>query len=152
MNLKTIKDAARAKLHEGMHRPALYLVINPAYVTPVVDPSIPPYVGGTLVPGSSPAEYTYPTKKIREHYSFNALGDMKGTNFSFSERQEVKPKLIFLNTEFPTPPERNAIVVFDENTGYRIDNRLPVDGITTTCECLRLSASEMANLPFPTAV
>jgi hypothetical protein len=149
MGLKDIKDTARGKLHEAMHRPALYLVTNPAYVTPVVDPSIPPYIGGVLVPGSDPAEYTYPTKKIREHYSFTELGDMKGTNFSFAERQETKPRLIFLNSEFATPPERNAIVVFDEDTAYRIDNRLPVDGITTTCECLRLSASELAGLPVP---
>jgi len=137
MAWRDIKAAARATVHSTMQVPALYLVENPAYVTPVIDPDIPQYIE-TLV-------------NVRVHSGEIALGDMKGTNFHFAQREEDNPSIIFLYSEIPAP-ERNALVSVADGEAYRIDHTKPRDNLTITASCLRLSASESAGLPLPVVV
>ncbi len=134
MAWRDIKAAARATVHSTMQVSALYLVENPAYVTPVVDPDIPQYIETPV--------------NVRVHSGEIALGDMKGTNFHFAQREEDNPSIIFLYSEMPAP-ERNALVSVADGEAYRIDHTKPRDNLTITASCLRLSASESAGLPLP---
>lgn len=124
-------------LHQAMQVAALYLVENPLYVTPVVDPDIPRYL-------QTPVD-------VRVHYDFGALGDMKGTNFHFADREEIKPQLFFLFSEMPTP-QRNAIVSVSADEAWRIDHVSPRDGLTIKVEALRLSAAQIAGGVYPVPV
>lgn len=134
MAWRDIKAAARATVHSTMQVPALYLVENPAYVTPVVDPDIPQYLETPV--------------NVRVHSGKIALGDMKGTNFHFAERTEDNPSIIFLYSEMPEP-ERNAIVSVAEGEAYRIDHVEPRDNLTLTAAALRLSVTDATGLPVP---
>lgn len=132
--LREIKARARADLHEAMQVAALYLVENPAYVTPVIDPDIPRYLETEV--------------SVRVHYDFGALGDMKGTNFHYAEREEIKPQVFFLFAEMPNP-QRNAIVSVSADEAWRIDHVLPRDGITVKTEATRATAAQMIAGDFP---
>lgn len=120
MSWRDIKSDARRAVHENMHLPALY-----------------------IEPGFPAKDIT-----VRLHTKFLQLGDMKGTSFSFAEKEEVKPKIIFLVEEVPAPV-RNAIVSIAPGEAYRIDHTLKPDGLTVTAEVLRLSETEAALLPIP---
>lgn len=135
--LREIKTRSRAALHEAMQVAALYLVQNPDYVTPVIDPDIPRYLQTPV--------------NVRVASKWGTLGDMKGTNFHFAEREEVKPKIIFLRSEIAVPV-RNAVVSISADEAYRIDNAMPLDGITITAECLILSAAQIALGAYPVPV
>lgn len=132
--LREIKTRARADLHGAMQVAALYLVENPAYVTPVVDPLIPRYLETEV--------------SVRVHYDFGALGDMKGTNFHYAEREEIKPQIFFLFAELPNP-QRNAIVSVSADEAWRVDHILPRDGITIKVEATRVTPTQMIAGAFP---
>jgi hypothetical protein len=76
--------------------------------------------------------------------SFGALGDPR--NEGWAERQSVKPTMIFMRDELI--PVRNAIVWFQTDEAYSIDNVLPFDDITVTVEVARLSKKQYADA-FP---
>lgn len=133
MTLRDIKAAARAALHTEMKVQALYLVKNPLYVTPVVDPDIPEYIETPV--------------GVRVHDSFKALGDMKGTNFHFAEAMESMPRIVFWREEF-SAIERGAIISVEAGEAYKIDSVEPPDGLTITAPCTRLSAAQAAGLPL----
>lgn len=124
--LRDIKRQARRDLHEHMLVPALY-----------------------LVPAAAPGTYEEPVNvTVRLHIKFDALGDMKGTNFHYAERQEVTPKIIFMRDQIDKPA-RHAVISVELGEAYRVDNILPPDDITVAAEVLRLSAAEAAGLPLP---
>lgn len=129
-----LREESRAALHAEMARDALYLVENPAYVSPTDTPTEDPYI-------STPCT-------VRISYGFNQMGDMKGTNFHFAQHEEVNPKAIFLRAEIAAPV-RGAIISIVDGEAYRVDHTLPFDGITVTADCLRLTASEATGLPLP---
>lgn len=131
---RDIKATARAKVHSTMQVEALYLVANPDYVSPGDTPTEDPYIETPV--------------NVRVHSGKIALGDMKGTNFHFAERTEENPSIIFLVSEIAAP-ERNAIVSVVAGEAYRIDYVEPTDNLTVTAKCLRLNASEAADLPVP---
>lgn len=136
-SLRELKTRARADLHEAMQVAALYLVENPLYVTPVVDPDIPRYIETPV--------------NVRVHYDFGALGDMKGTNFHYAEREEIKPQLVFLRAEMPTP-QRNAVISVSVDEAWRVDHVDPPDGITVKTQALRLSEAQIALGDYPVPV
>lgn len=133
---RDIKARARGTVHSTMQVAALYLVENPDYVSPTETPD--------------EDQYDETPVNVRVHSGEIALGDMKGTNFHFSQREEENPSIIFLYSEMPSP-ERNAIVSVADGEAYRVDHVKPRDNLTVTAECLRLSASEATGLPLPEA-
>ena len=64
----------------------------------------------------------------RVHHRFDQMGGLKGTSFHTTEREEVKPKAIFLVEEVPKPM-RNAVISVDLGEAYRLDHSMPPDGI-----------------------
>lgn len=131
---REIKAAARATVHSTMQVAALYLIENPAYVSPLDTPDEDQYFETPV--------------NVRVHSGKIALGDMKGTNFHFAERTEDNPSIIFLYSEMPEP-ERNAIVSVVAGEAYRLDHVEPRDNLTITAAALRMSVSETAGLPVP---
>lgn len=84
---------------------------------------------------------------VRLHSKFEALGDVKGTRFHYSERQEVVPELLFILSELE--PSRMAIVMLGLGEGYRIDNLKPVDFISQTAQVLELPEAEALTFGYP---
>lgn len=120
-SLRDIKARSRRDLHQAMRVPALYFEF----------------------PGSPGVEVN-----VRVHSDFQALGDMKGTNFHYAERKEFLPRIIFDATEVPKPT-RGAIVSMGGGEAYRVDHAMPPDGGFITAECAVLSRSEAERLPGP---
>lgn len=89
---------------------------------------------------------------VRVHSKMNALGELKGTSFDYAERHEMIPRLIFLIEEV-VPANGSVVTIIDPATllkeAYRVDNRLPRDGITVTAEVTVMTPAEYAGLPFP---
>lgn len=129
MGLREIKHAARRHLHNAMQVPALYIE------DPEADPLPEPV-----------------TCSVRVHTRQDALGELQGTSFDYSERHEFIPRLIFLYDEVPEPANGSVVTIVDPVTlmkeAYRIDNRHPRDGITVTAEVTNMTAAEYAALPF----
>lgn len=123
---RDIKRAARQALHRVLQIPALY-ILDPADL--VNNPAVP--------------------VAVRLHISFNALGDVKGTSFSYAERHELGPRIIFLKSE--VTPVRGAVVSIESGEAYRIDNVLPPDDFTVTAEVAAMRSAETAGLPVPVA-
>lgn len=128
------KNKARRAVHETMRVAALYVVPNPAFVDDT----------------STPDECKYITQEVspRVHYQFKALGDLKGTSFHYAEKQEVAPQIIFWRDEL-SDPIAGAIVSVSESEMYRIDNVMPPDGVTITCEVVRVPKRQMEGVPYP---
>jgi hypothetical protein len=134
MNWRDTKNVARRQVHDTMRVAALYCVANPAYVDET----------------NTPDECRYFTESVsvRVHTDYKPLGDLKGTSFHYSEKQEVAPRIIFWRDELDTPV-RGAIVSISDEEMYNIDNTLPVDGPTVTCEATRVLKRQMEGVPFP---
>lgn len=120
MSWRDIKRDKSRDVHTHMQVPALY-----------IEPGQPPRC-----------------VSVRLHTKYEKLGDMRGTSFSFAEKQEVSPRIIFMCDEVPNPV-RNAIVSLAIGEAYRIDNTLKPDGEFVTAEVLRVSDAEAAMLPVP---
>lgn len=99
------KRAARQQLHTALAEPALYL----ASLT------------------DEPVEVT-----VRLHLNFTALGDLLATRVGFGERQEMAPRIIFMNAQID--PKRDARVITKDMGAFYIDNALEPDDITTSVE------------------
>lgn len=117
-----MKRRARRQLHDAMSVPAFYFA----------DPK---------------DKTSWVLVSVRVHYKFDPLGDMKGTNLEYAERQEVIPRLIFDNNEIT--PRNPAVVSVRHNEAYQVDNTLPPDDFTTTAEAPRMPANLAALYPHP---
>lgn len=122
MSLRAIKAKARTDLHEAMKVAAYYLAAR----------------------GSDPLPIS-----VRVHTSFRALGDLKGTSFSYAETEAAVPRLIFWLSQ--CDPQNKALITISADEGYRVDHTLPPDGLTITAEVVRLAPNEMVGLPYPPA-
>lgn len=122
MSLRAIKAKARTDLHQAMQVPAYYLPAR----------------------GSDPLPIS-----VRVHTSFKALGDLKGTSFSYAETAADVPQLIFWREQIE--PANKALVVISATEGYMVDNSDPPDGLTITARVRSLLAAEMIGLPYPPA-
>lgn len=118
-----LKRRARRQLHDAMSVPAFYFA----------DPK---------------DKASYVPIFVRVHYRFDPLGDMKGTNLEYAERQEVIPRIIFDNTEIT--PQNNAVVSVRPGEAYQVDNILPPDDFTSTAEAPRMPRHLAALYPHPT--
>lgn len=87
---------------------------------------------------------------IRVHTKFAALGDMKGTNFNYAERQDELPRLIFMRDEVMMP-ERGAVVSVELGEAYTVDHTDPPDGISITAFVTPFEKNdpELLTLPLP---
>lgn len=121
MGLREIKSAARTALHRGMSVPAYYIA----------------------TPGAEPLPCT-----VRVHTKVAQLGDLKGTNFSYAETEEVVPKLVLWRAEIAAPANK-AVVTISAEEAYRIGVVRPPDGLTVTVEVAALKPLEAAALPYP---
>lgn len=122
--LREIKRKARMALHDAMQVAALYLLET-----------------------ETPGEYDETPVDIRVHTQFDALGDLKGTNFQYAERVEVSPRLVFLIEQ--VTPVRGAIVSVELGEAYLVDHVQPPDDKFIIAEVTRLSAVKAAGLPLP---
>lgn len=111
----------RARLHEEMSVPALYL------------------------PAGGSKSQTLIT--VRVHEFWRVLGDLKGTNFNYAEVEDIAPRIVFLLSEIV--PQRGALVSVAPGEAYRVDVVLPHDDITVTAKVVKLSASEAKGFPVP---
>lgn len=96
-----------------------------------------------LVDGEDPLPLT-----VRLHYTMDQVGDLKGTNFHYAERQNVDPQILFMRDQLDKPA-RGAVVSFQAGEAYRIDNVEPFDDISVKAAVVRLSSTEAAGLPVP---
>ncbi len=88
---------------------------------------------------------------VRVHTKFAALGDMKGTNLRFAEREEETPKLIIWREEIPQPA-RNAIISVELGEAYQIDNTQPDDDLTITVMVTVMLPEDTTGLPVPETI
>ncbi len=124
MSLRTIKDRARAQLHDRMRVETLCYVDGPS--------------------GSSTTVYP------RVNSKDEAVGDLAGTSLAYGERHETIPKLIFLVSEHT--PARGNVYVVSATEAYRVNDLEPQDGISITANCVRLkNDSELAAYTAPGA-
>lgn len=124
MSIRDIKRSARRDLHREMAVPALYLV---------------PDGDGWLAPVPC---------TVRLHTKFQALGDAKGTNFHYAEREEETPKAVLLRDDV-SAPTRGCVISVEAGEAYRIDHAAEPDDEFVTVTILRLAAEEAVGLPVP---
>lgn len=121
VSIRDIKRRARRDVHKHLRVPVLYLESRNAR----------------------------PVKCfMRIHTSNQALGDMKGTSFSYAERTEFTPSIIIDRTEIARPM-RGAIISVEPGEAYRIDHVEPADGETIKATVVPLTAEQASGLPIP---
>jgi hypothetical protein len=120
MSFRSIKRAARRALHQEMRVPAFY-------IPPGGAESVPCYV--------------------RVHTAFKALGDVKGTSYSYAEREDTVPKIIFMRDQ--VLPRRQGVVSVEPGEAYRLDATEPPDDLTITARAVRLTEQEALGLGLP---
>ena len=79
-------------------------------------------------------------------------GDLAGTNLTYAEVQENRTRIVFdaeALAQAGVLLKRRDAVVRTATEGYVIDTVMPRDGITTTCEVTRMSASELIGKILP---
>ncbi len=86
---------------------------------------------------------------VRVHTKFKALGDLKGTSFSYAETEEEIPKLIFWRSEME--PANGSFVVVSAEEGYRVNHSDPPDGLTITAKVASLDAADLVGFSYPGA-
>lgn len=102
---REIKRRARLQLHERLSETVLYLSDREAQGVPIT---------------------------VRLHTSFGEAGDLLATRVGFGERQELLPRIVFLNSQ--VRPLRDAYVITKDMGAFKVDNDLPPDDITTMAE------------------
>lgn len=124
-SFRDIKRKARRELHERLQVSALYIVGD--------DDPVP--------------------VNVRVHTKFDALGDMKGTNFHFAEREEPLPRILFMRDEI-SRPMKNAIISISATEAYYVDHSDPPDDISVTSYVVVIRPDELIpmNLPVPEVV
>lgn len=120
-SFRNIKRRARGDVQKHMRVPALYLASRDSVPVPCF---------------------------VRVHTKFQALGDMKGTNFNYAEREDVTPRIILWREEIPLP-KRNAIISVEAGEAYQIDNTEPPDDLTITAMVAVMDSEQSAGLPVP---
>lgn len=99
---------------------------------------------------TDPAASNPRTVRVLVTDRFQALGDLKGTNFNYAEIEDNTPRIEFLLDEID--PVRNAYVSIERGTIYQIDTVLPPEDITVTANVLRLGADKTRNFPIPSVI
>lgn len=84
---------------------------------------------------------------IRVWPEFMLLGDMKGTSFEYAEVEENSPMILVMKEDLV--PRRGMVFSVEPGEAYRVDRVKPLDDISYTCPCVRLSESEAAGFAAP---
>lgn len=121
MGLREIKARARRSLHKAMGVPAVY------YETTATAPRL---------------------VTVRLHSKYTQQGDLKGTNLSYAEKEEVAPKLLFMVDEVAMP-KRGGKVIISSTEGYTLGQTEPVDFISIKVDVIPLKKEEIALLKTP---
>ena len=85
--------------------------------------------------------------RIRVWPEFKMLGDMKGTSFEYAEIEENSPLILVMKEDLV--PKRGMVFCVEPGEAYRVDHRKPLDDISYTCSCTRLSESEANQYAAP---
>ena len=120
MGWRELRQRARRTLHKVFRVPALY------------------YAPGAVV---------FTALYVRAHDKNALVGDLAGTNFSYAERVESVPKVIFVDEDFK--PARDAVVMISATEGYRLEYRDPKDDISYTSPAVRLTDEELLDFENP---
>ena len=80
---------------------------------------------------------------------FQALGDLKGTNFNYAEVLDNTPRVEMMLEEID--PKRGFCISIEKGLVYRIDTVQPPEDITVTANVARLPVEQTRNFPFPEA-
>ncbi|ASW27640.1 hypothetical protein JT317_gp21 [Klebsiella phage YMC16/01/N133_KPN_BP] len=112
MTFRDQKRKARRQLHQRLAEPVLYLTD----------------------PDATPVDIT-----VRLHLRFDALGELLTVSAGFADRQELTPRIIFMNDQIS--PKRNAIVVTKDMGAFNIETDVAPDDITTTAMVTPVSKS-----------
>lgn len=112
MTFRDQKRKARRQLHQRLAEPVLYLTD----------------------PDATPVEIT-----VRLHLRFDALGELLTVSAGFADRQELTPRIIFMNDQIN--PKRNAIVVTKDMGAFNVQTDIAPDDITTAAEVSQVSKS-----------
>lgn len=123
-SFRDIKRRARRDVQNHMRVPALYLASFDAVPVPCF---------------------------VRVHTKFQALGDMKGTNFNYADREDITPRIILWREEIPQPIPFNAIVSVEAGEAYYLNITQPADDLTITAMVVKLDDDDpkLALLPVP---
>lgn len=84
---------------------------------------------------------------IRVHTKYDALGDVKGTSFSYAERNEEVPRIICRKDQID--PLRLGIFSVEPGEAYCVDNSNPPDDEFITSEVTRVPLEDTVGLPVP---
>lgn len=114
MTFRDIKRRARQTIHDRLAEPALYFADQDATPVPVT---------------------------VRLHLRFDALGELLTVSAGFADRQELTPRIIFMNSQIT--PARDAILVTKDLGAYNIETDVAPDDITTTAEVSKISKGQI---------
>ena len=95
-------------------------------------------------PSSTPQTVT-----LRVNTRLAPIGSLTGSGFTYAERWEDTPRLIFRASEHR--PVRGSVYSLEERIAYKIDSVEPPDGITISAESIRLPAVEADRYEPPDA-
>ena len=118
MTFRDIKRQARQTIHARLAEPVLYFADANA----------------------APVAIT-----VRLHLKFDALGQLLTMSAGFADRQELSPRIIFMNSQ-GVDPVRNAIVVTKDMGAFNVEVDVAPDDITTAAEVTQMSKSEVIAL------
>ena len=96
-------------------------------------------------PGATPVPC-----RVRLHEKNATHGGLQGTNFHYSEREEMDVKIRFKLSEVPEP-KRDAVVSIAQGEAYTIDRREANDLDFVYCPALRMRVEDTTGLPVPEA-
>lgn len=105
------------------------------------------HMGRTALYFTEPAAPNPRTIRVLVTDRFQALGDLKGTNFNYAEIEDNTPRIEFLVDEIE--PVRGAYVSIERGVAYQIDSVLAPEDITVTANVVRLDANKVRNFPLP---
>ena len=122
MNWRDTKNSARRVLHNTMKIPAVHISAGkPPVETPVF---------------------------VRLLHAWDAQGDLQGFDYAPAERKATSPQIICLVEDLT--PKRRDVFSFAEGEAYKVEDVEPVDGITLTANCHRITdKTELAGLSVP---
>lgn len=79
---------------------------------------------------------------VRLHVKFEQLGDLANVRAGFGDRQEVTPRIIFLNDQ--VKPGNEGYVITEDMGAYKLDSDVPPDDITTAVAVSPVSPANAA--------
>lgn len=85
---------------------------------------------------------------VRLHYKLDEVGDLKGTNFHYAERENMVPQILFMLDEF-ADAKRGGVVSIEAGEAYKIDHMELPDDISVKAHVTRLTAAQAVGLPLP---